>query len=273
MPAFTAPFTAPQFKSVYSEHQSPAALLTRLSPLLRLLSLALLAFSFGNAHAADDLIYEPYSTWNGKKVYLSPARHSDAGGRGECTGASGMGTLDENTAAYRFAYYATSGNYVGSAISTSNYRNLRRRGYQVRIGRGTVSSAISNSNSWGADVHIPIHSNAHVRDDCNNTSNSRFGTHVIYKSYGATGGEGLSGKIKDTIGPVSPGSNDLICHNSSSCTSFDCLGELCNTSAKAAYLEREFHTWNGGAKWMETDQYNTWRLGWAVDSFLGYPRR
>jgi hypothetical protein len=70
----------------------------------------------------------------------------------------------------------------------------------------------------------------------------------------------------------SPGTNDLICHNSSSCTAFNCLGELCNTVAKAAYLEREFHTWNIGAKWMKTDEYNTWRLGWAVDLFLGYPR-
>lgn len=230
----------------------------------------LLGFS-ASALAASDLVYNSISSWNGKKVYLSPAVHSDAGGRGECVGSAGMGSLNENTAAYRFAYYAASGDYIGSSKSTSSYRNLRLRGYKVRIGRGTVSSAIQNSNAWGATVHIPIHSNARS-EGCSNTTASSHGTHVIYKSYGSSGGEGLSGYLKNNIGSSSPGTNDLICHNSSSCTAFNCLGELCNTSAKAAYLEREFHTWNKGAKWMETDHYNSWRLGWAVDQFLGYPR-
>lgn len=245
--------------------------LTLRTTLLSLLTTVIISF-FHLAQAQSDLIYEPTTTWNGKKVYLSPARHSDAGGRGECAGNNGLGTLNENTAAYRFAYYAATGNYVGATTSTSAYRNLRTRGYKVRIGRGTVSSAISNSNAWGATVHIPIHSNART-ESCGNTNASLHGTHVIYQSYGATGGEGLSDKLKTTIGAISPGTNDLTCHNSSACTAFNCLGELCNTSAKAAYLEREFHTWNAGAKWMSTDQYNTWRLGWAVDSFLGYPRR
>ncbi len=237
-----------------------------------LFALATLIFGFSaSAFAASDLVYNSISSWNGKKVYLSPARHSNAGSRGECGGSAGMGSLDENTAAYRFAYYAASGDYVGSSKSTSAYRNLRLRGYKVRIGRGTVSSAISNSNAWGATVHIPIHSNARS-ESCGNNTASRHGTHVIYKSYGSAGGQGLSGHIKDTVGAASPGTNDLICHNSSACTAFNCLGELCNTSAKAAYLEREFHTWNKGAKWMKTDHYNTWRLGWAVDKFLGYPR-
>lgn len=221
--------------------------------------------------AAADLTYNSIAQWNGKKVYLSPARHSDSGARGECQGSSGMGSYDENTAAYRFAYYAGSGNYVGSAISNSAGRNLRTRGYKVRIGRGTVSSAIQNSNAWGATVHISIHSNAR-KESCTNDNAASHGTVVIYKSYGVSGGEGLSDFIKQTVGVSSPGSNDFICHNSSSCTAFNCLAELCNTAAKAAYLEREFHSWNRGAKWMNTDQYNAWRLGWAVDRFLGYPR-
>lgn len=220
--------------------------------------------------SASDSVYNSIGAWNGKKVYLSPARHSDAGSRGECVGSNGLGNLNENTAAYRFAYYAGSGNYIGQRVSTSQYRNLRARGYKVRIGRGTVSSAISNSNAWGATVHIPIHSNARS-ENCSNSDASRHGTHIIFKSYGDTGGEGLSNQLKYTVGQSSPGTNDLVCHNSSSCTLFNCLGELCSTRAKAAYLEREFHTWNKGAKWMSTDQYNAWRVGWAVDRFLGYP--
>jgi hypothetical protein len=242
-----------------------------LSSMVRTASVAALVLAgISTVRAADDLVYEPVGAWNGKRVYLSPARHTDAGSRGECGGSAGMGTLDENTAAYRFAYYAATGNYVGTSTSTSTGRNLRTRGYRVRVGRGTLSSAISNSNSWGAHIHIPIHSNARS-EACSNTSAGSHGTVVIYKSYGSSGGEGLAGKIRDKIGPVSPGTNDFTCHNSSSCTSISCLGELCQTVAKAAYLEREFHTWNKGAAWMENDQYNTWRLGSAIDEFLGYP--
>lgn len=222
------------------------------------------------AHAEDDT-YSSIGTWNGKRVYLSPARHSDAGNRGECTTTAGMYNLDENSAAYRFAYYAATGNYVGPEISNSSGRNLRSRGYRVRVGRGTLNSAIANSNSWGAHAHIPIHSNAPSREGCSDTNASRHGTVVIYKSYGRNGGEGLAGFLRDTVGPASPGTNDLTCHNSSSCTSIDCLGELCQTNAKAAYLEREFHTWNRGAKWMRTDEFNSWRVGWAVDQFFDYP--
>lgn len=222
-------------------------------------------------HAASDETFEPLSAWNGKKVYLSPARHSDAGRRGECGGNAGMGSLDENTAAYRYAYYAATGNYIGKTVSSDPLRNLRGRGYKIRIGRGTVSSAIANSNAWGATVHIPIHSNARP-ENCTDQRLERHGTHVIYKSFGTTGGEGLAGFIEDTVGVSSPGTNDLICHNSSDCTAFNCLGELCRTAAKAAYVEREFHTWNKGAQWLSEDPYHAWRLGWAIDQFLGYPR-
>jgi len=242
----------------------------QLKLLMSLLASTFFFFS-SQAFSASDITYKSVGQWNGKKIYLSPARHSDTGRRGECTGPAGMGNLDENTAAFGFAYYSASGNYIGSNITSSRFRNLRARGYRVRIGRGTVRSAISNSNAWGATVHIPIHSNARS-ENCNDNRENRHGTHVIYKSFGKKGGEGLSELLKNTIGSASPGTNDLICHNSSPCTLFNCLGELCRTRAKAAYLEREFHSWNKGAKWMATDKYNTWRLGWAVDRFLGYPR-
>ncbi len=237
--------------------------------------LFVLVVSFGGnpVFAASDWVYEPLSDkWNNKKIYLSPARHSNTGDRGECDGEAGWGPLDENYAALRFAYFAANGSYIGETVRRdSQYRNLRARGYKVRIGRDTLNSAISNSNAWGADLHIPIHSNARP-EDCSDDRPERHGTHIIFQSYGETGGEGLAEQMLTTIGGASPGTNDLICHNSSGCTLFTCLGELCRTVAKSAYLEREFHSWNIGTKWMETEQFHTWRLGWAVDRFLGYPR-
>jgi len=235
--------------------------------------LLLLGLSCTSTFAADDWTYEPLSAqWNNKKVYLSPAVHSDTGARGECGGVAGWGNLDENYAALRFAYYAATGPYIGERLRfDSQYRNLRTRGYKVRIGRGTLNSAISNSNAWGADIHIPIHSNARP-ENCDDARVERHGTHIIFQSYGDTGGEGLAEQLLTTIGGASPGTNDLTCHNSSGCTLFTCLGELCRTVAKSAYLEREFHSWNIGTRWMEKDQFHAWRLGWAVDKFLGYPR-
>lgn len=219
------------------------------------------------APATADYVYNPYGRWNGKKVYLSPARHSDTGGRGECRGRS------ENWMAYKTAWHAANGRYYGDRYDPhSAYRNLRARGYKVRVGTGTVSSAIRNSNAWGAQVHIPIHSNADRRNACGRTNHRRFGTVVIYKSYGSGGGQGLAGLMVRRVGPASPGARDYSCHNSSSCTRYRCLGELCNTRAKAAYLEADFHTWNPGVDFVDRGYWWSWRLGWTVDKFLGYPR-
>src|SRR5918995_1839097 len=58
-----------------------------LFPLLAVAALAVALLTLlGLENARADYIYQPYGTWNGKKIYLSPARHSDAGGRGECQG-------------------------------------------------------------------------------------------------------------------------------------------------------------------------------------------
>lgn len=218
--------------------------------------------------AVADYVYRPYGTWNGAKIYLSPARHSDTGHRGECRRQS------ENEMAFRTARRATNGRYYGDSYQPdSPWRNLRSRGYLVRIGTGSVSSAVRNSNAWGAHLHIPIHSNADVAGRCARTNAGRFGTVVIYKSYGSSGGQGLARAIGERVGPASPGTRDYICHNSSSCTRFNCLAELCNTRARAAYLEAEFHTWNRGVDFVRKSYWWAWRLGWAVDRFLGYPRR
>lgn len=220
------------------------------------------------AVARGDALYRPYGTWNGKKVYLSPARHSDTRRRGECEGYS------ENKMALHAADRAATGTYYADRRNrTSQFRNLRSRGYLIRVGRGSLSSAIRNSNAWAADVHIPMHSNADYHDRCRRTDRSRFGTVVIYKSYGSRRGQGLAAKLRSGVGSSSPGTRDYICHNSSSCTRYNCLGELCRTKAAAAYLESEFHTWNHGIRYLTGAHWWAWRVGWAVDQFLRYPRR
>jgi hypothetical protein len=230
-----------------------------------------------DASAARDLIYQPYGRWNGKKIYLSPARHlQPPRARGEC------GPLSEDRMAFHTAYRATNGVYFNDRYAPrSPYRNLRARHYRVRIGRGTVASAIRNSNAWGATRHIPIHSNAHAFNDCGNTNASRFGTHGIYLR-GSTRGRDLAQKLVHTIGIASyrglrrsPGTNDLVCYipfDPQGCTRFTRLGELNDTRAPAAYMEVEFHTWQRGYNWVETSRPWAWRFGWGIDWHLRWPR-
>lgn len=231
--------------------------------------LALLGAPSDDAAAAD-LIYDPYGTWNGYRIYLSPATHSNSGSRGEC------GSLGENDLNNYVATDATSGTYYNDVYDpTSPNRNLRARGYKVRIGRGTFSTAWQNSNAWGADLHIPLHSNADFHDQCGRTTASRFGTVVIYW-HTSSGGPLLAAQLRDKLGTRSgehsPGTNDYTCPNPGHpCTSVSELSELKNTSAVAAYVESEFHTWTTGYNWLYESWVWAWRIGFAVDSHLGYP--
>lgn len=212
-----------------------------------------------------DLIYEPYGAWNNYRVYLSPARHDNSGARGEC------GTTGENDLGYWVAWDATNGDHYNDVYDpAAPGRNLLARGYRVRIGRGTVQSAITNSNAWGADIHIPIHSNADVTGQCSRTTASRFGTVVIYWNT-STNGQALATQLRNSVGASSPGTSDQICYNPGHpCTTIN-LGELRDTSAVAAYLETEFHTWTTGYNWIYNSPTWAWRIGAAVDAHLNYP--
>jgi N-acetylmuramoyl-L-alanine amidase len=223
-----------------------------------------------SARADSDLIYQPYGAWNGKKIYLSPARHAAGDLGDEC------GSPDENRLAFNAAWDATNGNYWGDEYRpSSSGRNLRARGYQVRIGRGTVSTAISRSNSWNATLHIPMHSNADVPNQCGRTNTALFGTHVIYTD-GSAREQNLATKLRNQVGAHldyrSPGTNDRVCRNfADNCTRIKPLAELDQTRAEAAYMESEFHTWNRGHEWLRSSQIWAWRVGVAVDTHLGYP--
>lgn len=223
-----------------------------------------------SVRAADDLIYQPYGKWNGYRIYLSPARHPDSGSRGEC------GPWGENKMAYYAAWDASSGNYFNDQYNPdSRYRNLRARGYKVRIGRGTLDSAVTRSNGWPANRHIVLHSNGDVYYQCGRTDASKFGTRVIYRS-GSSKGQALASQLKVALGELdglkSPGTTDYICYNPGHpCTSID-LKELRETNVAAAYSETEYHTWNRGYDYLDESFKWAWRVGRAVDRHLGFPR-
>lgn len=228
------------------------------------MTLAVVGALFGALPASQpaqaDVSYEPYYAWNGYRIYLSPARHSPDN--------VGCGGYKENSGSYGVAIAATNSSYVdGVQFPMPDTGNLRVRGYKVRIGTGTVRTAIDNSNAWAAHRHVPIHSNAVGSYTCSQ-SRPGYGTWVMYRS---SGGSNLAADIESKIGPKSPGTGDRIC------TDQVCFGgtlaELSQTNAVAAYLESEFHTWNSGVAWLQsTNRQWGWRLASGIDTDLGFPR-
>ena len=78
---------------------------------------------------ADEYYYPSVS--NGKRIYMSPARHTDSGSRGECNG------VGENDMAY----------WNSRDASTGSSASLTGRGYNVRLGTTTYQEAVNNSNA------------------------------------------------------------------------------------------------------------------------------
>ncbi len=209
---------------------------------------------------ADPLFFTGHSPRNYIKIFLSPAYHTaTAGARQECKGKTERFMARENA---RIAGIGYQHGYV-----------LVERGYDVAIGYSGPGTNRNESNAWGANYHLPIHSNA-SRGCSNPTPAQVAGTHVIYVS---NAGSSLSSQIVSKVGPWSPGQNDKKGHVNTGITRFDCkpgggpnLTEVCDTNAVAAYIEAEFHDWNAGVDWLVKKDWQ-WRIGYAVDAYLGYP--
>lgn len=201
--------------------------------------------------ASADVTYVPES-WNGKVVYLSQACH-DRGGT-ICRTNTGCHGFSENGNSYKVAVSA-------ATQYDPEHMNLLERGYKVVRGNGLTRTNIANSNRVGADLHLPIHSNA-VSNACEKGhSPERYGTHVMYVS---KAGKECAGIMRWRVGASSPGTNDARQYRTD-------LGELNQTNAVACYLEQEYHVWDEGVDWMLDRDAWTWRIALGVDVFLGYP--
>jgi hypothetical protein len=215
---------------------------------LALVSSGLLALA---PAAAADVTYVPES-WNGKVIYLSQACHD----RGDtvCHTNTGCDRFSENINSRMVA--------ISAATQQGSKRlNLLERGYKVVRGNGLTRANIANSNRVGADVHVPIHSNAINRSCESKFSADRYGTHVMYVS---SAGRECAQIMKSRVGSVSPGTNDARQYRTD-------LGELNQTNAVACYLEQEYHVWNRGVNWMRDRNAWSWRIASSIDAYLGYP--
>lgn len=130
---------------------------------------------------------------------------------------------------------------------------LKKRGFQVKLGKSgdSIENRCDESNKFGADMHIPIHTNA-----LDGTYTG--GTHVYV--YGEEA-KPVAQYFYDELAPISPGTDDRLKYQPE-------LYELYQTNATSVYLECEFHDTKEGAKWIIN---NTDEIAEAIsDSVYNY---
>lgn len=148
-----------------------------------------------------------------KKVYLSPS--------------------DQDNNAY--AYGNTTEDVQCGKIATACKTALERNGVEVMLGQyDTMQNRCAASDNFGADLHVPIHTNA--------SNGSVTGTRMFCSS---TSGEGYKAckEIFAILAPITPGNSENISVNAG-------LFEVRTPSAPTAYIECEFHDNVESAKWI-----------------------
>lgn len=204
--------------------------------------------------ASADSIYNP-AVWNNRIIYLSRACHDGNDGvpGGACIPNTGCNNFNENAQSNTTSLAAANGRGPGD--------NLVERGYKVHVGTGTAGQNIASSNAARATLHIPLHTNSGAQLNCSSTTAANHGTWGMFAS---ANGQNCASSLVNRVGQASPGTNDITQRRND-------LGELTRTTAIGCYLEAEFHSWSTGVTWIRDEINWTWRIGWAVDSYLGYP--
>lgn len=114
---------------------------------------------------------------------------------------------------------------------------LERSGVEVLVGQyDTMASRVVASNKFGADLHVPIHSNA-----CNGKAS---GTHLFcYSGDRNSAGYKACQAVLDVLGPVTPGAPDVI-------RAYPALYEVKHPAATTVYIEVDFHDVPRVAEWI-----------------------
>ena len=124
------------------------------------------------------------------------------------------------------------------AISKYLETALERCGFAVKnnVKSDSMYYRVKESNEWGADLHMPLHTNAHDR--------YTTGTRIFYNYYKRTNciDYKIGKAILKTLGAVTPGSPDLMLPGQ--------LYEIGTSKAPTVYIEAEFHDNAKTAKWI-----------------------
>ena len=112
---------------------------------------------------------------------------------------------------------------------------LKRCGFEVKNNKtSSMESRVYESDKWGADLHVPIHTNAF--------NGKTTGTRLFCWD---TKGDGYKAckAIFNALAPLTPGTSESITVDTT-------LYEIRNASAPTAYIEVDFHDVKDVAKWI-----------------------
>lgn len=159
-----------------------------------------------------------------KRIYLSPSNQS------------------RNT-------YATGGtNEMAQCdkIVAATATALKRCGFDVKVGKSgdTMQNRCSESDSFHADIHMPIHTNAY-------NGSYTGGTRIFCLN---SNGKSACDKVLKYLGAISPGTADSIRYETG-------LYEINVPRALTVYVECEFHDTTTGANWIIN---NVTKIGEAI---------
>lgn len=133
----------------------------------------------------------------------------------------------------KYAYGNTNEQDVCNKIAEAAKTALIRCGFEAKkAAAGSMSNAIKESNAWGADIHIPIHTNAGGGAGCEVYVSKKDDKHLKYAK-----------PIYNAIAALTVSSDRGIKTNSG-------LAEINNTNAICIYCECEFHDNATRAKWI-----------------------
>lgn len=159
-----------------------------------------------------------------KKIFLSPSNQSD------------------NT----YAYGKTNEAAECGEIAKVTENALKRCGFEVKTMQWeTAQDRCKAANAWGADLYIPIHTNAF--------DGTVSGTRIfVYEKKGEA--YDAAKDIYDELAPITPGKSENI-------QAYPQLIELKQPKAPAVYIEVDFHDVKDVAKWLIE---NTEAIGEAI---------
>ena len=123
-------------------------------------------------------------------------------------------------------------------IASAMVEALERCGFQAKTnyadGSDAMDARIAESNAWGADLHIPIHTNAF--------NGTVMGTRMFCHAFGGAGHE-VCKAIFAELTPITPGESDGI-------KEYPSLAEIRRVAAPTCYIEVGFHDNPTEAAWI-----------------------
>lgn len=148
-----------------------------------------------------------------KKIFISPSNQT------------------QNLYAYGNTTEAIQCGKIGAALKTA----LERCGFETKLMQYySMSERVSAANTWGADLYIPVHSNAY--------NGKVSGTRMMAVNTTGAGYKACKA-IFNRLAPITPGTSESI-------SAAPGLYEIKYPSAPTAYIEVDFHDNATAAKWI-----------------------